>query len=128
MRFVRSRFFRLIIVIFSLVTIFTLPGSIYTLWKRRDIVKVRQEDLSRVKQENERLKQELSQAETPEFIERVAREKLGMVKEGETLVLLPQRQSSVVSLLPRSNFGEAGQSSEDKKDLPNWKKWWRLFF
>lgn len=119
MRFVRSRFFRLIIVIFSLVTIFTLPGSIYTLWKRRDIVKVRQEDLSRVKQENERLKQELSQAETPEFIERVAREKLGMVKEGETLVLLPKSQIT----------NPNDQTKEEKEEsLSNWKKWWRLFF
>ncbi len=119
MRLVRSRPFRLIILAVSLFVIFTLPRSIYTLWKRKDIVKDHQKTLEQVKRENEQLKRDLAEAETPEFIERVAREKLGMLKDGEAIVLLPSTESAIMvqtnELNPTENF-------------PRWKQWWRLFF
>lgn len=102
----------------SLLVILTLPRSIYDLWKRRDIVKDRQAELTRVMADNEKLKKELEEAQTPEFIEKVAREKLGLVKDGETIVLLPQQPLTAENI----------ESSGEVPNEVNWKKWWRLFF
>ncbi len=119
MRYVRSKLFRLIIFIASLLVIVTLPQSIYSLWKKRDIVSERKLVFERIKSENERLKRELAEAQTPQYIEEQAREKLNMVKEGEKIVLMPKSQISMTN----------DQLNQDKEEqTPNWKRWWRLFF
>ena len=47
-------------------------------------------------QQNSRLKQTLNEVNCPETIERIAREQLGLVKEGETVIIpvLPQESVS----------------------------------
>ena len=101
----------------SLVLVATLPRSIYQLWQRRDIVSEREQELKRIQAENERLKTNLREVQTPGFVERQAREKLGMVKEGETLVIMPNDKLQMTN-------GE----EEKEKSTPNWEKWWGLFF
>lgn len=46
--------------------------------------------LENLKAENEKLKAEVQFRQTPEFVEKEARDKLGLVKEGETEVILPK--------------------------------------
>lgn len=119
MKFIKSRLFRLIITMGSLLLVVSLSRSILNLWGKYDIVRERQQELDREKDRNAKLKAEFEQVQRPEFIEREAREKLGMVKEGEAVVLLPKSQ------IPNSN----DQTSDNKKEnLPKWKLWWRLFF
>ncbi len=74
--------------------------------------------LAKVKSDNEVLKQKLSQSQTPEFVEREARDKLGLVKEGE-----------VVILMDTPGVANSGQGAQEQGDtIPKWKQWWRLFF
>lgn len=116
MRFFRSKLFRLGVVVVSLVFIVTLSRSIFDLWQKRDMVRERQKELTRVSAENEGLKKKLSEADSPEFIEREARERLGLVKEGEAIVLIPKATA-------------AGMLEEQSEiALPNWQQWLRLFF
>lgn len=117
MRIIRSRGFKLIIFLLSLGAIVTAPRSLWEMWQRRDIFNERQEVRDALASKNEELKRELSEAQTPEYIEKVAREKLGLVKEGETIILMP----------PRKDSGQANIPAPDES-APNWKKWWRLFF
>ena len=70
--------------------------------------------LSFQKQQNQKLKSELSYSQTPEFIEQQARDKLFMVKKGEQKVLLSKDSEETVH--------------KKKEGLPNWKQWWNLFF
>ena len=120
MRIIRSRLFRLMIGLISLVLVATLPRSIYQLWQRWDIVSEREQELKRTRAENERLKANLQEAQTPDFVERQAREKLGMVKEGETLVIMPNDNPPAGGLMTN---GE----EEKEERMPNWKKWLNLF-
>ena len=46
--------------------------------------------LENFKTENQKLNTELQFRQTPEFVEKEARDKLGLVKEGETEVILPK--------------------------------------
>lgn len=104
------------ITIILLLIINNLVRSIYDIWQKKDFVAEAEKELIFQKQENQRLKSELSYVQTPEFVEKEARDKLFMVKEGEKRVLLPKEGDEVAI----ENFPET--------NLPNWKKWLELFF
>lgn len=116
----KLRVLRLVIIGVSAILVVNLSRSIWDLWRRRDILGERQSVLKRLETENKRLQRELEYAQSPEFIEQEARNRLGLGREGEEVVLLPKHQDSG---LRTEDSGE-----KNKEELPNWKKWWRLFF
>ena len=101
-------------VIICILTINGLVRSIYDLWRKQDVVVSAKITLEKEKKENERLKQQLVWVGSPEFIESEARNKLFMVKPGESGVILP---------------AELIQKREKKEvvAIPNWKQWVNLF-
>ncbi len=120
MIFFRHPLFRLVVTLVSLTLIVNLSRSIYSLWKKRDIVRQREEVLGKLKADSEELERKLTEAQSPEYVEKIAREKLGLAKEGETIVLVPNDKSTNLQMT----------NGEDKiqENEPNWKKWWKLFF
>ncbi|MBI5620622.1 septum formation initiator family protein [Candidatus Gottesmanbacteria bacterium] len=110
---------RLVIMVVSAVMVVNLSRSIWDLWRRRDYLGERQAALARLKAEQVRFQGELREAESPEFIEQEARNRLGLGKEGE-----------IVVLMPNDKFQMSNVKTEEKivEKLPNWKRWWRLFF
>lgn len=86
--------------------------------QKNGIVSERKRQLAEVQAENQRLKQEIAFADSPEFLERVARDKLGLAKEGETVVLMSS-PAAVRALRP---------ATEPEADAPSWRLWWKLFF
>lgn len=116
---IKYRIVRLVIISVSAILIVTLSRSIWDLWRRRDILGERQSALKRLEAENNRLKGELSYSESPFFVEQEARNRLGLGREGETVVILPKSQI----LSPNDQT-----RGEKEENLPNWKRWWRLFF
>lgn len=68
--------------------------------------------------ENRRLEEEKAQRETDNFLEKEARDKLKMVKEGERLVVLPET-------LPVLG---AETGATPRAVLPVWRQWLELFF
>ncbi len=115
---IRQPFIRIIVVGISLFVVVSLSQSVWRLWKKQDFVGEREMALVQEKALNAKLKQEFEEAQTPEFVEREAREKLGMTREGETIVILPKSQ------IPNPN----DQEKQKEPLISNWKKWWRLFF
>lgn len=105
----------LIVIVGSLAVSVNAVSTIGDLWKRKDVVRQRQDDVVLIEKENQMLEGKLREATSPAFLERQARNALGMIKEGEAIVLLPSRGNT------------AGQSTAvDIRE--NWKKWWELFF
>lgn len=74
-----------------------------------------QRTLQKEKKENAYLKERLSYVQSDQFVEEEAREKLGLVKEGEYIVIAPPPTDKV-------------KEDETIDTRPNWKKWWELFF
>jgi len=72
--------------------------------------------LLELRKENEALKNELKYKESGEFAEKEIRDKLGLVKEGEAIVVIPQESDSQT------------QESGKEDTRPNWQKWKDLFF
>ncbi len=104
----------IIIVVILLLIINDLVRSMYDIWQKKDFITQAQKELNFQKQENQRLKSSLSYSQTPEFIEKEARDKLFMVKKGEQKILIPQEPEN--------------SSATQKNNDPNWKQWWNLFF
>lgn len=80
-------------------------------------VKEAEKRLEILGRENEALKSELEYKKSKEFAESEIRNKLGLVKEGETVVILPKDDSS--NQQPKTSNQQPGA---------NWQKWWNLFF
>ena len=99
-----------------LVTIFGLSQSVVRLIGRKSMLKVKQEELVRLQKQQENLQNKLKLAQTPEFIEKEAREKLNLAKSGETIILVEEGET------------QAQTSQKETTIIPNWKKWWQMFF
>ena len=67
---------------------------------------------------NRELKSKLSQIQSPQFIEEQARNKLGLSKAGETIVIIPEEKLKQV----------LGVSESAQIRLPNPLGWLRVFF
>ena len=114
---IRHPLVRLAIVTLSLFVCLELLNSIIENWRRSDVVSERQAALVKEKERNKQLHEELREATSASFIEREARNKLGLVKEGDTMVLMGEGQKQA---------GEQVQNSQTPSS--NLGQWWRLFF
>ena len=72
--------------------------------------------LEALKRENEDLKRELEYKKSDQFAEGAIRDKLGMAKKGEAVVILPREND------------ERPTSNAQRQNIPNYIKWWNLFF
>lgn len=83
-------------------------------------IRNKEEEVSQVQKEGEELAARLKVAQSPEFVESQLRNKLGMVKEGEIVVILPS-DDVLRKIAPKL------EEEEDILPDPNWKKWMKLF-
>jgi cell division protein FtsB len=74
--------------------------------------------VTKLTQKNNQLKKELALSQSPDAIEKVARDELNLGKPGETVVVIPDELISKV-------IEESKPKIEPK--LPNWQGWLRLF-
>ena len=79
-----------------------------------------QEKVDKLRKENEELRINLEIASSEEFIEKQLRDKLGLAKEGEIVVILPDEE--VVK-----RFAPGMDKEEKITPDPNWRKWILLF-
>ena len=84
------------------------------------IVKQEEEKLAKIEEENRELEKRLSQAKDEYNIEKQIRDKLGLAKEGEIVVILPPPEVL-------RKFAPEDREEEEVLPDPNWKKWARLF-
>jgi cell division protein FtsB len=116
MPYKKIAFFAIMLIL--LLTINNLIHSIYSIWQKQDLIIQAQNDLTAEKEENQRLKKDITQVNKPQFIESEARDKLLLAKPGEGIVILPKNELTSSS--------SPTQHIVDKR--PNWQKWWDLFF
>ncbi len=91
-----------------------LSKSIYELYHKKDLLISTQQRLSVAEKENTKLKNQLTQVQRPDFIEKEARDKLFLAKPGESSLLMPTQAPARQS------------TTQDNK--PHWQQWLDLFF
>lgn len=99
-----------------LVVIRNLALSVLSLSQNNTPVTQLKQQVEAYKRENQFLTQELAYVQSDEFVERQARQKLGLVKSGEYIVIAPPQKTKEQAASPLTS------------DKPNWRKWWELFF
>lgn len=115
-----------LLFLFFLVSILLIVNSIRRLLAFKtttERVGEAEERLVRLHKENEELKQELEYKKSQEFAEKEIRDKLGLAKPGEAVVVLPKKNDESLDKL-----GTSSTNDERRNKTPNYTKWWRLFF
>ncbi len=82
----------LILAVITTAITYSLISQITSALKSGENLQQVVDDLHKMEIQNQELKKRLGQIELPEFIEKEARNKLGLVKEGETLVIIPEEK------------------------------------
>ncbi len=77
-----------------------------------------------IEAENQTLEERISYFSTKEFREQEAREKLGLKKSDETVVAIKEDMKSESSNTETSK----NDQREQEEEVPNYQKWWRVFF
>ncbi len=88
--------------------------NILSLKNAENIVVDYEKELQIEERKNQSLKERYEETKQPGFIEREARDKLGMGKEGESIVIMPK-----ITIIP---------TPKKEEELSNIEKWWKLFF
>lgn len=109
-----------IIFIIALLSL-SLLGNITRILSANQKLAEAKNKILAAQKEQEDLKRKVAEAQSPEFIEKQARDKLGLAKEGEIVVILPDPQT--LKLLAPTH-----EKEETFLPDPNWKKWMKLFF
>lgn len=107
----------LIVLIVSVFSIRNLSINIVELWRKHDLLALAKRELEQEKQKQERLKKELARVESEAFVEEQARNKLFLVKEGESELVVTKAPSATSSA-----------QSPPRPQKPTWIQWWELFF
>lgn len=114
-----QRFITGAIIVVVLVIAYNLVIQITTTMKSGERLSSQAEIVYKLEAKNRELKKKLTQIQSSEFIEEQARDKLGLAKPGETVIIIPEDKLKSVM---------GGTVSAQQLRLPNWLGWWRVFF
>lgn len=116
----KIRFIFAFLALLGLYLIVSFSRDLWHLWQKEGEIRKSQLKLEELRVKNEELKKQLEYVKSETFLEKEAREKLGLAKPGETVLILPENLEEALGINPPS-------ISENQR-LSNWERWWRLFF
>lgn len=95
-------------------------------YEMREEARALERRIDDLRKENRRLAEELEYLRSDQYIEKVAREELGLVRPGDVAVaaIVPEDGRSA-SLLPTPT--PSPTPVPEKQDVPNWQRWLSIF-
>jgi len=106
------------VLLIGLLIVFQLSRSIVSMYRRGGRVEELAVEIAGLEGQKRELEEDKEFRQTSEFVEREARDKLRMVREGERILVLPDAGQNEKGL----GFGVQGLENEEKTEK-NWKKW-----
>lgn len=88
--------------------------------KTKLLVEREKKRVEELKNENKKLEEDLARVKSEEFIEKQLRDKLGLARAGEVVLVLPDSET-LKKLAPKIEV------EEEAIPDPTWKKWAKLF-
>jgi cell division protein FtsB len=107
---------RILILILVVYVIFSVSRVLYQNYKVNKEVAALKVEIEELRKSNKEYADKILYYQSPSYREKIARERLGLQKEGE----------EVVVILPEERPKESEQKQEDKR--ANYQKWWDFFF
>jgi len=124
----RKQLIRFVIVLISVLVLWVVYVSSKQIERSRRIseeVASLQTEADKIQRENETLSEKISYFSSSDFREREAKEKLGMQKTDENVVVI--KSSPAIS--GNTDTEQRSASTEEKKvSVSNYMKWWQIFF
>ena len=108
-----------VVILIVLIIAYNLVVQIIQVIKSGERLSEATEQVYKLQVKNKELKKKLTEIQSPEFIEQEARDKLGLSKKGETVVIIPENTLKLVI--------DASNSAQIVR-FPNWLGWWKVFF
>jgi cell division protein FtsB len=108
---------RLLIIVFCAFISLGTIRSLWNTWHNGEQIGERRSVLKSEQEKHGKLSSQLSEATSSAFVEREARNKLGLVRDGETVILMgtPAVGDDQLQNVPHVSYSR-------------WQLWWRLFF
>lgn len=116
-----KKYLRYILFVGILFVIFSMGRVTLGLLGKGKAIDQARAKVEGLKKEQEELLKTKEKIESDEFIEKEAREKLGLAKPGETVAVLPD-QETLKKLAPKI------EPESFPEELPIWRRWVELFF
>ena len=107
------------IIIVALVIAYNLLMQITQALRSGERLSQATEQVIKQQNKNKELKKKLVEVQALDFIEQVARDKLGLSKKGETVVIIPENTLNLVL---------GASSSAQLARLSNWLGWLKVFW
>jgi len=109
-----KKFLKLALILVFLISIFSISQSVWNSYSKLGTLKGSETEIARLKAENKKLEEEKKFRQSDFYVEKQAREKLGLAREGEVVYLDEKSASS------------SSQAAEEEK-IANWLSWVKLF-
>lgn len=116
---VLQKYARLAVLIIVILTLVSLTRNILKVKKAGQRIDKEREKLAKLEQEHAELEAKLATLQSDVYIEMQIRDGLGLAKEGEYIVIMPD-DDELRKLAP--SLPEVAQT----EPLPNWRKWLNL--
>jgi len=116
-----EKFGNILILVLIITLSISLLNSFNNFQAASGQIKKEEERLDRISAENQKLKKQLEEVHSQDYIEKQLRDTLGMSKSGEIVLIMPDEE--VVK-----RFAPEFENEVETLPDPNWKKWLHLFF
>ena len=115
-----SNYSKYLLILGVIIVAISLVRNIVRAVNIRDRIKAEEVKVEVLRKEKEELEKKVAEAESDAYIEKQLRDKLGLAKEGEIILILPEDE-----ILRK--IAPVFQEEEDLLPDPTWKKWLKLF-
>jgi cell division protein FtsB len=116
-----SRSVHLLLLVFLGALVLSVLRNLAHIRKARMLLIDEEKKVEALRKEQKDLQKRLDKVQSEEFIEKQLRDNLGLSREGEIVIILPE-EDIVRSFAPKIEREEISLPD------PNWKKWAKLFF
>jgi cell division protein FtsB len=120
----RRKLVRGIIIIIMVYLLISFVRDSLELGEIEKRLKRAADEVERLRTEKRELEEKKRWAESEDFLEEEARNKLGLGKEGETVVVLPEEEDGGAGV--ERELGVMKKEETEEKE--NWQRWADLFF
>jgi cell division protein FtsB len=114
----KSRLLGWVIIVVGIVLAVKTTQNLIRLWKVGDSLERSRQELQEAEKRNSELKARLVEVKSDGFAEEEARNKLGYVKPGEELLIIPPQDTGNTLPITRP---------QNQKNETNLQAWWRLY-
>jgi len=124
--FLKSKWFLILGLLLVGYMFFVLGKMVWQNYKVNQQIKNLESEVSDIEKQNQKLSDLIAYFQTDTFKEKEAREKLGLVKPGEKVLVFPSTGNNDKGISEGINGGQEQKVEVEK--TPNYQKWWDYFF